>query len=315
VDLTKKFVIKEGLFTSQNLWAVSGVTFTVGKKETLGLVGESGCGKSTVAKCLMKLEMPTSGRIYLREDEVTDLTPTRFWPYRSQIQMVFQDPTDSLNPRMTVWDTVVEPLNRYTKLGGKEKREKVLDILRFVGLKEEHLDRFPHQLSIGQQQRVGVARAVILNPDFLVLDEPTSALDVSVRGMILTLLMRLQEEMDLSYLFISHDLSVINHICTNVAVMYLGMVVEYGPVKDIFSDPVHPYTRALLSAVPIPDPRVDRDRIILSGEVPSPLNLPEGCLFYSRCYERAQECREQRPRLQELGAGRAVACWRKGGSA
>lgn len=312
VDLKRKFAVKENVFKSRDLWAVNGVSFSVKRRQTLGLVGESGCGKSTVGKCLMKLLMPTAGSLQFKGEDITGLTPTGFWPYRRQVQMVFQDPTDSLNPRMTVWDAVSEPLTIYTDCGWQEKRERVLSILNVVGLKEEHLDRFPHQLSIGQQQRVGIARAVILSPDFLVLDEPTSALDVSVRGMVLKLLNRLQEDMDLSYLFISHDLSVIKHICNDVAVMYLGMMVEYGPVEAIFTEPLHPYTQALIAAVPIPDPAKKRERVMLSGEVPSPLNLPPGCLFYSRCRVRMDVCKEQRPGLEELAPGRTLACWRRG---
>jgi oligopeptide/dipeptide ABC transporter ATP-binding protein len=232
----------------------------------------------------------------------------QFWPLRRRIQMIFQDPTDSLNPRMTVQQMVGEPLDLHFRLSPRERRERLRETLALVGLKDEHLDRYPHQLSIGQQQRVGVARAVVCGPELVVLDEPTSALDVSVRGMVLRLLESLRERLGMTYVFISHDLSVVRHLCDRVVVMYLGTVVEMGPTEEIFARPRHPYTEALLAAVPIPDPRARRQRIILSGEVPSPLRLPSGCFFYTRCPVRREECATTPQSLRPAGPGHEVAC-------
>jgi oligopeptide/dipeptide ABC transporter ATP-binding protein len=307
-NVSKTFKLKVGPFRTQDLWAVNGVTLHVGHKETVGLVGESGCGKTTVARMVMKFENATSGEIRLGGQDIAHLSAREFRSMRRRVQMIFQDPTDSLNPRMTAWQTISEPLYRYTRLTRAEIRESVSRLLVSVGLREEHLERYPHQLSIGQQQRVGVARAVILNPELLLLDEPTSALDVSVRGMILELLAQLQDEFNLSYLFISHDLSVVKFICNRINVMYLGMMVESGSTADVFAAPLHPYTQALLSAIPIPDPAVHRRRTMLSGEVPSPIDLPKGCLFHSRCFARLDRCAHERPPLREAGTGRLLAC-------
>jgi len=307
-DLRKKFMLRESLFVRRELWAVSGVTFSVARGETLGLVGESGCGKSTVGRCIVRLLDTTAGAISFDGHRISRFSQRQFWPLRRRIQMVFQDPADSLNPRMTVQEMVMEPLRLHTRLARRDREDRVRELLELVGLKEEYMDRFPHQLSTGQQQRVGVARAVATQPDFLVLDEPTSALDVSVRGRILKLLSDLGARFGMTYLFISHDLSVIKHMCQRVAVMYLGMVVEVGPAAAIFREPLHPYTTALIAAIPIPDPKQAKKRMILSGEVPSPVNLPAGCFFRSRCPRAQAACAETRPGLRDVGGGHRVAC-------
>jgi oligopeptide/dipeptide ABC transporter ATP-binding protein len=307
-DLRKKFVLRESLFVRRDLWAVSGVTFSVARGETLGLVGESGCGKSTVGRCIVRLIDTTAGAISFDGHRISRFSQRQFWPLRRRIQMVFQDPSDSLNPRMTVQEMVMEPLRLHTRLSRRDREDRVRELLELVGLKDEYMDRFPHQLSTGQQQRVGVARAVATQPDFLVLDEPTSALDVSVRGRILKLLSDLGARFGMTYLFISHDLSVIKHMCQRVAVMYLGMVVEVGPAAAIFREPLHPYTTALIAAIPIPDPKLAKKRMILSGEVPSPVNLPAGCFFRSRCPRAQATCAETRPGLRDVGDGHRVAC-------
>jgi oligopeptide transport system ATP-binding protein len=308
-DVHKTFPARGGDGRRRRLHALSGVTFDVRHGETLGLVGESGCGKSTTARCVVRLIAPDRGRIVFDGREISAMTERAFWPFRRRIQMVFQDPTDSLNPRMTVEQLVGEPLDLHLRLTARERAERVIAMLTLVGLKDEHLDRYPHQLSIGQQQRVGVARAVATGADLLVLDEPTSALDVSVRGMVLRLLEDLRAKLNITYVLISHDLSVVRHICQRVAVMYLGTIVELGPTDEIFARPRHPYTEALLQAVPVPDPRARRERLLLSGEVPSPLDLPSGCVFHTRCPVRRDDCATTPQRLVAVGtAGHHVAC-------
>lgn len=309
-NLVKKFPVKESLLRTQDLWAVNGVSFSIQPGQVMGLVGESGCGKSTVGRCLVRLETPTSGKILFDGTDVAPLSERAFHQYRSSLQMVFQDPTESLNPRMTARQMISEPLKLHARLSETDQKERVREVAALVGLKDEHLSRYPHQLSTGQQQRIGVARAIATHPKFVVLDEPTSALDVSVRGMVIKLLMDLQEKLGLSYLFISHDLSVIRHICDYIAVMYLGMIVEMGPTKAIFDEPLHPYTRALLAAVPIPDPKKRRTRTVLEGEVPSPINLPPGCFFASRCPFVDERSRTERQVLVDHGGGRFVACYK-----
>lgn len=306
--LRKTFLVKESGFGRRPLHALNGVSFVVQRGETVGLVGESGCGKSTAARCLVRLLRPDGGRILYHGQDIASMTEREFWPLRRRIQMVFQDPTDSLNPRMTVQQMVGEPLDLHFRLSSRERQERLHEILALVGLKDEHLDRYPHQLSIGQQQRVGVARAVACGPELLVLDEPTSALDVSVRGMVLRLLEVLRERLGMTYVFISHDLSVVRYLCHRVVVMYLGTVVEMGPTEEIFTRPQHPYTEALLAAVPIPDPRARRERTLLRGEVPSPLRLPSGCFFHTRCPLRREECATTLQRLRSVGPGHEVAC-------
>lgn len=306
--LKKVFPVRDSFFRSRELWAVNDVSFAILPGQAMGLVGESGCGKSTVGRCLVRLTQPSGGSVRFKGQEIGQIDDRAFWKYRKEIQMVFQDPTEALNPRMTVMQMIQEPLRLHTDLPESDQVDRVRELAALVALKEEHLFRYPHQLSTGQQQRVGVARSMATHPQFVVLDEPTSALDVSVRGLVIQLLMDLRERFGLSYLFISHDLSVIKHLCETVAVMYLGMVVETGPTRDVFSSPLHPYTRALLDAVPIPDPRKRRERITLTGEVPSPLNLPSGCFFASRCPYADDRCRSERQVLRASRSGRLVAC-------
>jgi oligopeptide transport system ATP-binding protein len=310
-DMVKEFDLRKSLLLRpQILRAVDSVSFSVARGETVGLVGESGCGKSTVARCTLQLLRPTSGKVFFRQVDLTTLHGTTLRQFRRHMQMVFQDPAESLNPRMKVGQILREPLDLHSELSSGEKGDRLREIMRLVGLRASHLERYPHQFSGGQKQRITIARAIATNPEFVVLDEPTSALDVSVRGQILRLLMRLQEELDLSYLFITHDLSVIRHICQRVAVMYLGRLVETGLTDRIFDSPQHPYTRALLSAVPIPDPTQRRERVRLEGELPSAIDLPPGCALYGRCPVRMPRCREERPELLPLDGERKVACFR-----
>lgn len=309
--LVKEFDLRKSiLLRPQILRAVDSVSYGVRCGEVLGLVGESGCGKSTLGRCTLQLLRPTRGKVFFRQADLTTLPESRLRQFRPHMQMVFQDPAESLNPRMKVGESIGEPLDLHWKLSPAEKRDRLWEVMRLVGLKPSHLERYPHQFSGGQQQRITVARAIVTNPEFIVLDEPTSALDVSVRGQILRLLMRLQEELGLSYLFITHDLSVIRHICQRVAVMYLGGLVETGTTDETFDSPQHPYTMALLSAVPIPEPTKRRERIKLKGEVPSAINLPRGCALYGRCPVRMSRCREERPNLLPLDGEHKVACFR-----
>ncbi len=308
-NLRKDFPIRVGMFSKVWLRAVDNVTFDIPKGTTLGLVGESGCGKTTAGRCLLRLLEPTSGEIWMGEQQLTDLKSEQITQMRGRMQMVFQDPGGSLTPRMTIGALLREPLDLHTNLTTHEKDQRVRELLSQVGLQPDHLSRYPHQFSGGQQQRIGVARAIATHPDFIVLDEPTSALDVSVRGQILRLLTQLQEEMGLTYLFISHDLSVIKHTCDQVAVMYLGRIVEIGDTEEIFGAPTHPYTQALLSAVPIPDPtQRDKQRLKLPGEVPSPIDLPPGCRLYSRCPYRREACLEPGPPLLQVADTHRAAC-------
>lgn len=298
-DLHKHF--REGRST---IHAVNGVSFEVFPGEAVGLVGESGCGKSTTARCILRLEEPTAGVITFNGQDLTALPPDRLRKLRREFQMVFQDPDESLNPRFTVRHTLREPLSLHGLF--REEAQLTEAALR-VNLEREHLNRLPHQLSGGQKQRVGVARAMITNPQFVVLDEPTSSLDMSLRIHVIALLRRLQREMDLAYLFISHDLSTVRHLCDRVLVMYLGRVVEMGRTKDVFDHPTHVYTKALLSAIPIPDPSVHRERLLLEGETPTARALIPGCGLQERCPFVADECRLPVP-YYDLGGGHHVAC-------
>lgn len=291
------------------LHAVRGVSLTVAQRETLALVGESGCGKTTLARAILRLIRPHKGAVYLgNSPNLVELTNCQLRPYRRQMQMIFQDPYSSLNPRMTVGSILSEPLIIHGLARGAERRARVQELLREVGLDSTSVNRFPHEFSGGQRQRIGIARALAVEPRIIIADEPVSALDVSIRSQIINLLARLQEERGLSYLFISHDLSVVHHLSHRVMVMYLGSVVEEASTHDLFGEPLHPYTEALLAAVPRPDPRTRTQKLILGGDVPSPVAPPTGCPFHPRCPRRFSPCETLVPELREVSAGRRVAC-------
>jgi oligopeptide transport system ATP-binding protein len=314
-DLVKHFPLTQGIIFKKQIGAVKavdGVTFELRRGETLGIVGESGCGKSTLAKLLMCLERPTSGRASFKGQDIYALRGSKFKAMRRNIQIILQDPYSSLNPRMTVGDIIGEPFDIHPEVAPKgERRHKVQDLLDVVGLNPEYINRYPHQFSGGQRQRIGIARGLALRPEVIICDEPVSALDVSVQAQVVNLLEALQNEFDLSYIFIGHDLSVVRHIADRVGVMYLGKIVEIGTDEQIYERPTHPYTQALLSAVPVPDPvgREDRTRIILQGDVPSPANPPSGCRFRTRCWKAQDICAEQVPELiVRSGTDHASAC-------
>jgi oligopeptide transport system ATP-binding protein len=292
--------------------AVDGVSFTIHRGETLGLVGESGCGKTTTGRCILQLERPTAGEVIFEGQDLAKLRPAELRPFRRKIQVIFQDPYSSLNPRMTVGQTLAEPLHVHGLAPGRAAARRVDELLFLVGLPHTMAGRYPHQLSGGQRQRVGLARALALEPSFLVCDEPVSALDVSIQAQMINLLERLQARLGLTYLFIAHDLSVVRHVSDRVAVMYLGKIVEVADRRALYEEPLHPYTRALLSAVPIPDPAVEatREHMVLKGEVPSPLNPPAGCAFHPRCPLAIEACRREVPALREIRPAHWAACIR-----
>jgi oligopeptide transport system ATP-binding protein len=309
------FPITQGIIIQRHIGdikAVDGLTFDIYRGETLGLVGESGCGKSTTGRAILQLYRPTSGDVYFEEQDLVKTKGETLRRMRRRMQMIFQDPYASLNPRMTVGNIIGEPLDVHNILSPKERRERVQELLKIVGLNPYFVNRYPHEFSGGQRQRIGVARALAVQPEFIVCDEPISALDVSIQAQIINLLEELQEQFKLTYLFIAHDLSVVRHISNRVAVMYLGQLVELSDRDAIYESPLHPYTQALLSAVPIPDPKVEerRKRVILEGDVPSPANPPSGCHFRTRCAQATEQCALTVPEWHDVGGGHWVACHR-----
>ena len=313
-NLKKYFPIKGGFFskTIGNVKAVDGVSLEVRKVETLGIVGESGCGKSTTGRAILQLLKPTGGKVYFKDQDLSKLSKKEMRALRPKMQLIFQDPYSSLNPRMTVGQIIGEALIDHKMATKENLREKVLEVMDLCGLAEYQIDRFPHEFSGGQRQRIGIARALALDPEFIVADEPVSALDVSIQAQIINLLVKLQKEKGFSYMFISHDLSVVEHLCQRVGVMYLGSMVELADKDELFDNPLHPYTKALLSAIPIPDPTIKRDRIILTGDIPSPANPPKGCKFHTRCPYATDKCKKEAPEYREIKEGHFVACHRVG---
>jgi oligopeptide/dipeptide ABC transporter ATP-binding protein len=309
-NLTKHFPVRKGVFSqlSGHVHAVDDISFSIAQGETLGLVGESGCGKSTTGKLILRLIEPTSGAVSWRGKRIERLSAAAMRPLRRELQAVFQDPYSSLNPRMRAADIVAEPIRNFESISPKEVQERVASLLDKVGLRRDQMVKYPYEFSGGQRQRLGIARALAPRPRLIVCDEPVSALDVSVQAQVINLLMDLQNELGISYLFVAHDLAVVEHISHRVAVMYLGKIVELTDKRSLFADPQHPYTEALLSAVPVPDPKIQRKRVILSGDVPSPINPPAGCRFHTRCPYAFDRCRLDEPPLKEVRPGHWAAC-------
>jgi len=312
VDQVKKYYSgsKRSMFSRKKLYvkAVDDVSFSVYRGETFGVVGESGCGKSTLCKTLLRLIEPTEGTIMFNGINISDLSKEEMRSIRQKMQIIFQDPYASLNPRMTVSELIQEPLNIFSQEAEKQKKEKVRDLMQLVGLDREFVNKYPHEFSGGQRQRIMIARALILNPELLFCDEPVSALDVSVRAQVLNLMKTLQRKLNLTYIFISHDLSVVRYLCDRVAVMYLGRIVEIASKEDLYDRPSHPYTKCLLASIPIPDPSVSVERQILEGDVPSPHNPPSGCHFHTRCPNTMEICKIEYPQLIEVGKDHFAAC-------
>jgi len=309
-DLKKHYPIKKGLFGKQvgAVKAVDGVSFSIQPGETLGIVGESGCGKSTTGRTILRLIEPTAGEVLFDGQDIRKLPPDEMRKFRTNMQIVFQDPYASLDPRWTVQRTLEEPLRTHLKLSEAEIKDRIAELMSVVGLAPYHASRFPHEFSGGQRQRIGIARALALRPKFVVCDEPVSALDVSIQAQVLNLMQDLQSQFSLTYMFISHDLSVVKFICDRVGVMYLGRMVEMAPTAEMFAEPLHPYTKALMSAVPVPDPEATRERIVLTGDVPNPQSPPTGCTFHTRCPYVMDSCRQAVPEWREVSPGRHVAC-------
>ena len=309
-DLCKYFEMNRGFMETQYVKAVDNVSFEIKRGETLGLVGESGCGKSSLGRTILRIYEPTSGSICYEGCDIAGLSNRKLLPYRKKIQMIFQDPYASLNPRLTVGDIIAEPMQIHKMFTKNERKKRVQELLEVVGLKPDHIRRYPHEFSGGQRQRIGIARTLALDPEFIVCDEPISALDVSIQAQVINLLERIQAERGISYLFIAHDLGMVKHISHRIGVMYLGHIVELGASNEIYRNPYHPYTKALLSAEPIPDPKSARTkkRILLEGEIPSPINPPKGCPFVSRCRYAMEECSVAMPNSYQIGE-RTVACF------